>query len=60
MSRAVGTFLNDDSGASALEYALVGSLIALVLVSGLGAFGNTLGKLFTFVGSEVSNVTPAA
>jgi pilus assembly protein Flp/PilA len=50
----------DESGASALEYGLVVGLIALVIIAGLGLAGNTLSKLFNFIGSELSNVTPSA
>ena len=53
-------FTRDDSGASALEYGLVVGLIALVIIAGLGLAGNTLSRLFYFIGSELSNVTPGA
>jgi pilus assembly protein Flp/PilA len=51
---------HDETGASALEYGLVVGLIALVIIAGLGLAGNTLSKLFNFIGSELSNVTPGA
>ena len=60
MRRTFASIVNDDSGASAMEYALVASLVGLVIIAGSGLFGNTLAKLFNYVGSEVSNVTPAA
>jgi pilus assembly protein Flp/PilA len=50
----------DDSGASALEYGLVIGLIVLAVIVGLASSGNMLSRLFNFIGSEVSNVTPAA
>ena len=53
-------FGNDETGASALEYGLVVGLIALVIIAGLGLAGNTLSRLFNFIGSELSNVTPGA
>ena len=60
MRQMVKAFTKDDSGASALEYGLVVGLIALVIIAGLGLAGNTLSKLFNFIGSELSNVTPGA
>jgi pilus assembly protein Flp/PilA len=60
MSQMLRTFVKDDNGASALEYGLVVGLIALVIIAGLGLAGNTLSKLFNYIGSELSNVTPGA
>ena len=50
----------DEAGASALEYALVVALIALVIVAGLGLFGTSLNNLFHVIGGQVSNVMPSA
>ena len=44
------SFLADDAGATAIEYALISSLIALALVAVLGALGTQLSGEF----SEVS------
>jgi pilus assembly protein Flp/PilA len=60
MRQMLKTFVSDESGASALEYGLVVGLIALVIIAGLGLAGNTLSRLFNFIGSELSNVTPGA
>jgi pilus assembly protein Flp/PilA len=45
-------FLKDDSGATAIEYALMGSLIALAIVVALTNLGTGLSTEF----SEVSGV----
>ena len=60
MRQLLKSFVQDDSGASALEYGLVVGLIALVIIAGLGLTGNTLSKMFNFIGSELSNITPGA
>ena len=60
MRQMLKAFVADQSGASALEYGLVVGLIALVIIAGLGLAGNTLSRLFNFIGSELSNVTPGA
>jgi len=50
MTKFFKPFLADDSGATAIEYALMSSLIALALVTALTALGSRLGSEF----SEVS------
>ena len=39
-------FLRDDSGATAIEYGLIISLIFLAILTSLTAFGNTSSGLF--------------
>ena len=39
-------FLRDESGATAIEYGLIISLIFLVIVTSLTAFGNTSSGVF--------------
>jgi pilus assembly protein Flp/PilA len=41
------SFISDTSGATAIEYALIGSLISVAIVSGAGALGTNLGTSFT-------------
>ena len=53
-------FVTNDSGASALEYALVASLIAIVIIASIGLAGNSVSHLFNYIGSDVSNVVPGA
>jgi len=44
-------FLDDDSGATAVEYALLGSLIAMALVVVLGDLGLRVSQQFSEVSS---------
>ncbi|WP_229632234.1 Flp family type IVb pilin [Pseudoduganella violaceinigra] len=46
-------FLHNDSGVSAIEYALLGGLIAVVIVVSVSTAGTRLLALFTFVKSQV-------
>jgi len=48
-------FLNDEDGASAVEYGLIIGLIAVALVVILGTMGGGLNTLFTTVSNEVTN-----
>ena len=43
------SFLRDESGATAIEYALIASLIGLVIVGAIGAVGDSLNGVFTDV-----------
>lgn len=47
----------DDEGATAVEYGLLVSLIALVMIVGVGLFGDKLGQLFNKVDAKI--VVPA-
>jgi pilus assembly protein Flp/PilA len=60
MRRTLKVIVADQSGASALEYGLVVGLIALVIIAGLGLAGNSLSRMFNYIGSELSDVTPGA
>ena len=40
------TFWNDEKGATAIEYGLIASLIALAIVGGVGALSNSLETLW--------------
>ncbi|HEY2358755.1 MAG TPA: Flp family type IVb pilin [Phenylobacterium sp.] len=54
MSNAVKSFLKDESGATAIEYGLIAALVAVVLVTALGAMGNKLSGTF----NKVSGALP--
>jgi len=40
-------FLNDDSGATAIEYGLIAALIAVVIIGAVTAVGTSLSTTFT-------------
>ena len=40
-------FLDDEGGATAIEYALIAALVALAIMGGLGSFANSMNKLWT-------------
>jgi pilus assembly protein Flp/PilA len=46
-------FFTDESGATAIEYALISSLIAIVLVTILGSLGTRLSAEFSEVSSAL-------
>jgi pilus assembly protein Flp/PilA len=50
MRKTWKTFLSENSGATAIEYALISSLIAIAIIGGVTALGTRLSQEF----SEVS------
>lgn len=50
--------LKADRGATAVEYALIIGLIAVVIIVAVQALGGTLSGLFTNVNDELTNPTP--
>lgn len=46
-------FLRDESGATAIEYALIGSLIFIVIIGGVGAVGTNLTPIFDAVAAAL-------
>jgi pilus assembly protein Flp/PilA len=49
----VTDFAADTGGATAMEYALIGTLISIVIVSALTSMGTTLSGFFTTVSSTL-------
>ena len=46
MSRFVTRFLNDESGATAIEYGLIAALIAVVIIGAITTVGTDLSSKF--------------
>ena len=55
--RLIRSFLCDESGATAIEYALIGGLISVAVISGATAVGNGIGNLFGSVNDKYANAT---
>ncbi len=53
MSKFVSQFMNDESGATAIEYGLIAALIAVVIVGAVTLLGSNLVSLFDEVGSDI-------
>ena len=46
-------FMNDESGATAIEYGLIAALIAVAAIVAMGAVGNGLQNTFNDVAGEL-------
>lgn len=51
-------FIRDESASAAVEYALLGALIALACVIAIQALGHSLGSLLGLVGGRVEVAKP--
>ena len=59
MRTLISRFAKDETGANALEYALVLILVAYAIVGGAGALGGNLNALFQNTANNI-NITPPA
>ncbi len=48
-------FLNDDSGATAIEYGLIAALVSVAAIGALTAMGQSLNTMFTTVSSALDS-----
>lgn len=46
-------FAKDESGATAIEYGLIASLIAIAIIAGASTLGNTLSDSFNFIKGKI-------
>jgi pilus assembly protein Flp/PilA len=55
MSKLATRFLNDESGATAIEYGLIAAIVGVGIIVGLGALRDGLNDLFNNVKTQLSN-----
>jgi pilus assembly protein Flp/PilA len=55
MKRVLVRFFNDDCGATAIEYGLIASLIAVVIISAVTKLGGSLNAKFNRIASSVGS-----
>jgi pilus assembly protein Flp/PilA len=53
MIKSLQIFVADDSGVTAIEYALIASLIAVFIIGALAALGTGISSEFTEVGGSL-------
>ena len=53
MSKFVTRFLKDESGATAIEYALIAALIAVAAIASFTLVGTDLSSTFSYIASQV-------
>ncbi|KAB2658779.1 Flp family type IVb pilin [Brucella tritici] len=63
MTKFFARFRKDESGATAIEYALIAGLIAVVIITGATTLGSKISAKFTSIATTVENAggtTPPA
>ena len=62
MQNLVTRFIEDESGATAIEYGLIAALISVALIAGASALGNGINNKFTDVSDalDAANVNEGA
>jgi pilus assembly protein Flp/PilA len=53
--RTIRHFVEDDSGATAIEYGLIAALIAVVVIGALSTIGTNLSSTFTRIGTSLTS-----
>ena len=53
MSKFVTRFLNDESGATAIEYGLIAALIAVVLITAMNTLSGKISGTFAKIGNAM-------
>lgn len=57
LTAVLRTFVESDDGVTAMEYALLGGLIAVVIVVAVASVGTGVNTLFTYVSDQVAAAT---
>jgi pilus assembly protein Flp/PilA len=55
MTKLLSRFYKDESGATAIEYGLIAALIALAIMVGAGALGNSIGTKFNNISKALND-----
>lgn len=54
MKAFISRFNKDESGATAIEYGLIAGIVSIVIVTGLGLFGDQLGATFARIATAMT------
>ncbi len=55
MFRTFSKFMQDETGATAIEYGLIAALVSVAAIAALGAMGESLVDIFNRVRDELAN-----
>ncbi|MGZ5934417.1 MAG: Flp family type IVb pilin [Rhizomicrobium sp.] len=53
MNRVIRDFLHNESGATAIEYGLIASLIAVAIITIVGTVGTNLAATFSTIAAKI-------
>lgn len=57
MQKLVTRYINDESGATAIEYGLIAALIGVAIIVGAKQLGSDLSTKFNEIAAEVDNAS---
>lgn len=60
MQNLVNRFIKDESGATAIEYGLIAALVAVALIAGASALGDSLSDKFADISETLDGVDETA
>ncbi len=55
MTNLVKNYINDESGATAIEYGLIAALVGIALIVGAGRLGESINTKFGTVATAIDN-----
>ncbi len=58
MTKFLASFANDESGATAIEYGLIASGIAVAIIVAVQSIGTKLDTMFDAIGSKITTTVP--
>ena len=58
MTKLLSRFYKDESGATAIEYGLIATLIAVAIISGASLLGNNLNAKFGGIANKIGTTVP--
>ena len=53
--KTITAFLNDESGATAIEYGLIAALVSVAGITAFQSLGTSLGTMFSTVASTITD-----
>jgi pilus assembly protein Flp/PilA len=59
MLTIIGRFVEDESGTTAIEYGLIGTLISVAIIAGATTLGNTLNETFQGLSDNMNDARNA-
>jgi pilus assembly protein Flp/PilA len=55
MKNVFARFVKDESGATAIEYGLIASLVGVAIIVGAGALGTKLNSTFNYISGKMKD-----
>ncbi len=60
MFKTIRSFIDDESGATAIEYGLIAALVSVAAIAALTALGSALDGIFSTVSTQLNNAQTSA